>query len=361
MVAALGHKLNDRRRRTAGGAAAGLPVNTVAPVASGTVRIGNVLSVTTGTWTNSPTGYAYQWKRDGVNIASATASTYTVVQADIGPLITCDVTASNGAGAGIPAASNGLRYNLATARFGAGEVGYWLDPQNAASVFTNMAGTMEAAVNDQPARIDDLSGNAVVFEQSSTTARPFLRQDGSGRRYLQFDGGNDGMSTASTVDFTGDQLTVVVAIRKVSDAAQAIVLESSSAGGTTNGTFGIRAPGTTPGTNRFTAISRGTTVRVINSTEASDVAPITAVVTNLAEISPSSVELRVNGVSRGVSTDPQGSGDYTSQTQFLGSRNNSSDFFNGWIYQVVVCNAATTGNDLIELEQWCAYRSGVTL
>ena len=37
------------------------------------------LSCTTGTWTESPTSYAYQWKKDGVNISGATSNTLTLV------------------------------------------------------------------------------------------------------------------------------------------------------------------------------------------------------------------------------------------------------------------------------------------
>jgi hypothetical protein len=71
------------------------PWNTVAPVASGTLVVGSVLSCTTGTWTKSPTSYADQWQRDGVNISGATVSTYTTVTADIGKLVRCIVTATN--------------------------------------------------------------------------------------------------------------------------------------------------------------------------------------------------------------------------------------------------------------------------
>ena len=39
------------------------PVNTAAPVASGDAVVGETVSVTTGSWTNSPTSYAYQWQR----------------------------------------------------------------------------------------------------------------------------------------------------------------------------------------------------------------------------------------------------------------------------------------------------------
>lgn len=89
-------------------ATATAPVNTVAPVISGTAVVGQTLSSTTGTWTGTPTiTYAYQWKRNGSNIASATSSTYTLVQADATFAITCAVTATNVAGSA-EATSNSL-------------------------------------------------------------------------------------------------------------------------------------------------------------------------------------------------------------------------------------------------------------
>lgn len=86
------------------------PVLLVAPVASGTVVIGNVLSSTTGTWASVPAAtFSYQWQRDGVDIGGATANTYTVVAADIGSSITAVVTASNPAGSA-SASSNALAF-----------------------------------------------------------------------------------------------------------------------------------------------------------------------------------------------------------------------------------------------------------
>jgi hypothetical protein len=84
------------------------PVNTVSPVISGTPTVGQTLSSTTGTWTGNPTPtYTYQWKRNGSNIASATSSTYTLVQDDATFAITCAVTGTNVAGAA-EATSNSL-------------------------------------------------------------------------------------------------------------------------------------------------------------------------------------------------------------------------------------------------------------
>lgn len=79
------------------------PINTVAPVASGTPEVGQTLSCTTGTW--NPTGsFTYQWQyNDGSwnNIAGATSSTWVVDVSgavDVGDSIRCQVTATNAGG-----------------------------------------------------------------------------------------------------------------------------------------------------------------------------------------------------------------------------------------------------------------------
>jgi hypothetical protein len=94
------------RRNAAGGGGPAVPVNSVAPAVTGSGTTASPLSVTNGTWSNTPTGYTYQWLRNGVAISGATASTYTYVLADSGTNITAQVTASNAVGAGSPATSN---------------------------------------------------------------------------------------------------------------------------------------------------------------------------------------------------------------------------------------------------------------
>lgn len=77
-------------------AALAAPVNTALPVVTGSTVVGQVLSVTSGTWTGNPTPtYAYQWLRDGVAISGAIQTTYTLVLADAGAQISCRVTATN--------------------------------------------------------------------------------------------------------------------------------------------------------------------------------------------------------------------------------------------------------------------------
>ncbi len=85
-----------------------VPVNSVAPVASGLLPVGSTLSCTTGTWTNSPTSFGYQWLRAGAAISGATSATYVTVTADGGTSVGCQVRAFNAGGGSAFVASNTL-------------------------------------------------------------------------------------------------------------------------------------------------------------------------------------------------------------------------------------------------------------
>lgn len=74
------------------------PANTALPSISGATELAATLTASTGSWSNSPTGYSYQWKRNGANIGGATGSTYVLTSSDLGTAITVVVTASNAAG-----------------------------------------------------------------------------------------------------------------------------------------------------------------------------------------------------------------------------------------------------------------------
>jgi len=69
------------------------PVNTVAPVVSGTPSVGSTLTTTNGTWDQAAT-FTYQWKRDGVDIPGSTNFNRILIGTDFGTLISCVVTAT---------------------------------------------------------------------------------------------------------------------------------------------------------------------------------------------------------------------------------------------------------------------------
>jgi hypothetical protein len=84
------------------------PENTVAPMVSGTAGVGRALTCSRGTWTASPTSFAYKWLRDGVAIGGAGSSTYPVTAADEGHGISCEVTATNATASRSARSSNSL-------------------------------------------------------------------------------------------------------------------------------------------------------------------------------------------------------------------------------------------------------------
>lgn len=81
-------------------ATAAPPVNTALPTITGIAGLGELLSVSAGSWTGSPAPtISFQWLRNGGVIAGATLSSYlTAFPADNGASITCRVTASNASG-----------------------------------------------------------------------------------------------------------------------------------------------------------------------------------------------------------------------------------------------------------------------
>ncbi|WP_392840829.1 hypothetical protein [Streptomyces sp. LN500] len=68
-------------------------VNGAPPVVTGTGKVGDRLTASTGTWTPAPTSYSYQWNADGQTVPGATASTYTVPATTLGKKLSVTVTA----------------------------------------------------------------------------------------------------------------------------------------------------------------------------------------------------------------------------------------------------------------------------
>ena len=80
------------------------PIQSAAPTITGTPAVKQLLVASTGTWSNTPTSFTYQWQdctaagASCVDIAGATSSSYDVTLTDAGDTIRVVVSASNGGG-----------------------------------------------------------------------------------------------------------------------------------------------------------------------------------------------------------------------------------------------------------------------
>lgn len=152
------------------------PVNTVASTItrpSGTLTI----SASVGTWTGNPAPtYAYQWRRNGVNISGATGATYTAtLPTDSGASISCVVTATNGVGSSTSTSGDNILPALSVMT------------NTAIPVVTHTSGTSNLSVTNgswsEPPIA--LSGPALSFTKAAYIC-----------------GANVGLVTGQTYDFT---------------------------------------------------------------------------------------------------------------------------------------------------------------
>lgn len=234
--------------------------------------------------------------------------------------------------------------------FAAGEQGAWYDPSDFSTLFQDAAGTTPVTAVGQPVgRINDKSGRGNHATQSTAASRPTLQQDSNGLYYLSFDGTDDGMATPS-INFTGtDKMTVWAGVRKLSDAAAAIVCELSTTS-TNNGSFYLAAPVTANANYGFH--SRGTVPQPAQ-TGSSFASPHTSVITGIGDISGDISSIRVNGTTITASKLDQGAGNYGNYPLYIGRRAGSTLPFNGRLYGLIIRGAASNAGQIAAGEAWC--------
>jgi outer membrane protein assembly factor BamB len=94
------------------GPVTGPPADLTPPAITGTAREGDTLTVSQGTWSGNPTGFAFQWYScddalDSCNaIPAATGSSYQVGFGDLGRRLVAGVVASNSSGPSVEKRSN---------------------------------------------------------------------------------------------------------------------------------------------------------------------------------------------------------------------------------------------------------------
>lgn len=181
--------------------------------------------------------------------------------------------------------------------------------------------------------------------------------------YLAFDGVDDSLVTAN-VDFSAtDKMSVFAGVTKLSDAAEAVVLELSSTIETNNGAFNLFAPGgiSVAKDSAYVLSSKGTIKAYAGPAAAAYPAPITNVVTGTAAIATDSLTVRVNGTQAATAALDQGTGNYGNYPLYIGRRGGTSAPVNGNIYSLIVRGAASSAAEIASTEKWVAAKTGVAL
>ena len=213
------------------------PANTAVPTISGTTTFGETLTSTTGTWSNSPSSYAYQWSRAATsggsytNISGATSSTYNLVAADVGQYLKVTVTATNASGSAAATSSATAQIAKATPTFST-----WT---NVVKTFgdTNYTVTAPTVTGSLAGSFSYGSSNSAVISISGTTFT--VAGGGSATITATF-------TPTASANYNSAQTTNTVTVNKAAQSAITITttaatygsnLTLASTGGSTGGTY----------------------------------------------------------------------------------------------------------------------------
>jgi hypothetical protein len=173
--------------------------------------------------------------------------------------------------------------------------------------------------------------------------------------HLSFDGIDDWLVTP-TITPGVDKVQVFAGVRKLSDAAQGVLAETSTDANLNSGTLVAFAPFGAADSYGFR--TRGTTNSTANNTGFTS--PITNVVTGIGDISGDTATLRVNGTQAAQSTADQGTGNYLAYPIYVGRRAGISQPFNGHIYSLITRFGPNLTSDTIgQTERYVGGKTGI--
>jgi hypothetical protein len=248
--------------------------------------------------------------------------------------------------------------------FAAGEVGVWFDPSDLSTMFQDSAGTTPAAIDQAVGLILDKSGRGNHASQTTLASRPILRQDNSGRYYLDFDGIDDSLFTAS-INFALPHATIFMGVAKRSGAT-GVIIELSATFATNAGSFVISSSGiaaddlslscnatfTFGGTRtgyQATSYPAPKALTVMCAFDMSKTSRQEVVTPRINNTTPT-----LNGTFDSAIT-PANFGNYPIN---LGRRNNATLPFNGGMYSIIVRGAFTSVLERQDVEQWVNQKTG---
>jgi hypothetical protein len=228
----------------------------------------------------------------------------------------------------------------------------WYDPSDLSTLFQDDAETVPVTASGQAVAVmRDKSGNGFHARQTVAVSRPIYTESG-GLRYLAFDGSNDFMVTG-TITPGADKVQVFAGVRKLSDAADGVIVQVGDPSASNNGSIRMDAPGSS-GVTKYQFSTRGTVSAVPFTVSASYSAPVSSVVTGLGDISGDVATLRINGSQVSSITTDQGTGAYLAYPMYIGMRSGSTLPFNGRLYSLISrwSTAVMTAANIAATEAW---------
>jgi hypothetical protein len=240
--------------------------------------------------------------------------------------------------------------------FAASEQGVWYDPSDLNTLFQDNTGLIPVtAVGQSVGKILDKSGRGNHATQAVPTQRPTYQIDGTGRPYLLFDGVDDGMVT-NTITPAIDKVQVFAGVRKLSDAATGMIIETSVSVPANAGSILLRADASFP-TYAFRTV--GSLFAAALTTPPTYVSPITNVLTCISEIATDTALIRVNGAQVVSSSADQGTGNYLAYPLYIGRRGGTSVPLNGRIYSLITrFGPNLTDGQITSTESWVNGKTG---
>lgn len=256
---------------------------------------------------------------------------------------------ADGVTTGIVVTGAWQRFTVTSSRAGAAVVGYAIGLRGGLSpVSSNTADVLAWGAQLE-------TGSTATAYQRVTDQWNVTQAGVPSVAYIAFDGTDDFMLTGTITPGT-DKAQVFAGVRKLSDAASGVLVESSINYGVNSGSFIALAPDTTLSGYRFGSSG---SILVLNANTTGFAAPITSVLTGLGDISGDRATLRVNGTQVAQNTADQGTGNYLAYPLYIGRRAGTSLSFNGRIYQMLVrFGANLTSNDLAAAEVFTNQKTG---
>lgn len=250
--------------------------------------------------------------------------------------------------------------------FANNEQGFAYDPNDLSTMFQDAAGTVPVTGAGQPVGlVKDKSGRNNHAYQANAASRPLLQRNSTtGAYYLAFDGSDDFLVTSS-INFTAtDKISLFAGVRKLSDAASAMLVElSTSTDNISNkGSFTLGAPYAVTGYG-FQTLGSG----VRGGVRTGGSAPTTDVVVGYLDLGATNTFLAIRPKRNGIfesttfgGNDGKG-GNFGNYPLYIGRRGGTILPFSGHIYSLIGVARLATDSETAAIEKELAKRTGVTL